>query len=123
MRVAMVGSRDPHIFQEQDLLQAIQDSGFHITEVLVTGDAGVSELAASWARTQGLPLLVFSRAPDDPRKISAAKRNSSLAEHAEAMVCLHHGTKGTWSLMQEMRLREKPVHEVQRTLPETDDLV
>lgn len=123
MRVAMVGSRAPNVFQEQDLLQAIQDSGFHITEVLVTGDAGVSELAASWAREQGLPVVVFLRDPDDPRKIAAAIRNSTLAEHAQAMICLHHGTKGTWSLMQEMRRRDKPVHEVQRTLPEPDHLV
>ncbi|WP_157442540.1 hypothetical protein [Deinococcus misasensis] len=78
-------------------------------------------MAASWARAQGLPLVVFSRDPDDPRKISAAKRNSTLAEHAQAMICLHHGTKGTWSLMQEMRRRDKPVHEVQRILPETED--
>ncbi|GEM48221.1 DUF2493 domain-containing protein [Deinococcus cellulosilyticus] len=113
MRVIIAGSRDHDHFVLQDLCQAIEESGFEITAVLVTGDDGVSELAAKWAGQHQIPILVFAREPADPTKSAAAKRNSSMADQADALICLHHGTKGSWSIMQEMRRRGKPVHEVQ----------
>lgn len=110
--MTIAGSRDHEHFDHKDLEQAIHDSGFQITEVLVTGDDGVSELAVQWAGEHQIPVQVFPRDPSDPTKASAAKRNFRMADQADALICLHHGTKGTWSIMQEMRRRGKPVFEV-----------
>ncbi|GGJ18042.1 hypothetical protein [Deinococcus roseus] len=112
MRVILAGSRDHDHFDDSDLLKAISDSCFEITTVLTTGDTGVAELAAGWARTHQVPLEVFARDPLDSSKAAAARRNSRMADQADALICLHHGTKGTWSMMQEMRRRGKPVFEV-----------
>lgn len=92
MKVIIAGSRS--ITNQQTVVQAIEQSGFDITEVVSGTARGVDRLGEAWAEQNNVPVKRF---PADWRKwgyIGGFKRNEQMAEYADALIAIWDGGSG-----------------------------
>lgn len=98
MKVIIAGSRD---ISDYDMVsQAIDESGFAITEVVSGGARGVDRLGEHWAHNFGVPVKQFLPKfdPDNfrTRWTAPLARNTDMAEYAEALILVWDGkSKGS----------------------------
>ena len=109
MRVCICGPRD---FEDYDeLLKAIDASGFSITEVVSGGASGVDSLGEDYATEHNIPVKVFK--PDwnninvpgakiktnswgkEYNVLAGFMRNSDMVEYADAVIAIDTGSSGT----------------------------
>ena len=94
MKVIVAGSRsitDYYIVKE-----AIEDSGFKITEVVCGGAKGVDSLGRDWSFFNVIPVKEFPAKWKKYGKKAGIIRNTEMIEYADAIVAVWNGrSKGT----------------------------
>lgn len=85
MRVIVAGSRSINDYDE--VVRAIEGSGFPISVLVSGGSRGPELLAERWAQETGIPVVRF--APDHVRYGTAAvpQRNEVMCHYASIIVC------------------------------------
>lgn len=92
MKVIIAGSRT---IEDGSLIeQAVQGSGFAITEVVSGCAPGVDRLGARWARKNKVPVALFpaqwyKNGQYDKR--AGLERNIKMAEYADALIAIWDG--------------------------------
>lgn len=125
MKVIIAGSR--HIINYWALLEAIQESGFTITEVISGTARGPDKMGEKWALIENIPIKSFPAQWGDLARPGAvirhndygkpfdAKaglwRNELMADYADSLIVLWDGkSAGTKHMIGEMKKRGKPVY-------------
>lgn len=100
MKTIVAGSRSITAYTLVD--QAIRESEFQVTEVVSGGARGVDYLGEQWASNHHIPIKRF-RADWDRYGISAGyRRNTEMAQYAEALVAVWDGrSRGTFHMVME----------------------
>lgn len=94
MKTIVAGSRD--ITEFYIVKQAIEDSGFEITELVSGGARGVDRLGEKYARDHNIPIKQFIPDWDGLGKKAGHVRNAEMADYADALVAIWDGvSKGT----------------------------
>src|SRR5581483_10540834 len=125
MKVIVAGSRRLHLFQLKTyndwkikhrrrlaytlLEDAIKDSGFEITEVVSGCCWGMDQLGEEWAANNNKEVIPFPAQWTKYGKAAGYKRNRKMAEAADALICIYHGSSGSQDMIDQMRKKEKPV--------------
>lgn len=98
MKVIIAGSRT--IFDSRLVYQAVERSGFEITEVVSGGAKGVDELGERWARSRSLRFTVFSAEWGKYGTSAGPVRNTRMAEYADALIAVWDGrSPGTGNMI------------------------
>lgn len=122
MKVIVAGSRD--FFNYEVVCDAIEKSGFEITE-LVSGNAkGVDTLGERWAFETDTPVRLFPARWKELNQPGAVVkenkygkynanagffRNGLMADYADALIAVDTGTGGTGNMIKQMKELGKPV--------------
>jgi len=94
MKVIVAGSRS--ITDYYVVKDAIEDSGFNITEVVCGGAKGVDRLGRDWAFFNVIPVKEFPAKWKEYGKSAGYIRNAEIIEYADAIVAIWDGkSKGT----------------------------
>lgn len=108
MKVAIIGSRS--INEYQWLLNAVEESGFRITEVVSGGAVGIDSLAERFAKESDLPFKLFPPDYEKHGKAAPHVRNSEIAKYCDAMIAVWDGNSaGSKSMMSKVTSLAKPV--------------
>jgi hypothetical protein len=100
MKVIIAGSRT--IREYQWVQDAVQDSGFSITEVVSGGAGGVDRLGERYAFDLDIPLKRFPADWGKHGKAAGPIRNGQMAEYAEALIAIHDGeSRGTADMIRQ----------------------
>lgn len=108
MKVIVAGSR--YILDYNEVLTAIEKSGFVIDE-LVSGHApGVDTLGEKYAAKNDIPLKLFPADWEKLKQWAGPARNHDMAVYADALIAVWDGKSGgTHDMIKKMRKRRKPV--------------
>jgi len=102
MKVVVAGSRS--IVDEKIVADAIEASGFDVTEVVSGGARGVDSLGEEWAKARGIKV---SRFPADWKRDGRGAgmiRNSVMLAEADAVVAVWDGeSRGTLDMMRKAK--------------------
>jgi hypothetical protein len=123
MKVIIAGSRD--ITDFAIIEEAIEESGFEITEVVSGGAKGADQLGEEWAALSNVPVKRFPANWDDIDVEGAVvktnswgkeynakaglNRNIDMAEYADALIAIDLNTTGTNHMINEAKKRELQV--------------
>ena len=109
MKVIIAGGRD---FKDYDLLcEAIEISGFEITEVVSGGARGADYMGEWYARAHGIPVIRFPADWDKFGKAAGAIRNAQMTNHADALIAMWNGySKGTGDMIDKMRRKTYKIY-------------
>lgn len=110
MKVVVAGTRTVR----EGVLAAMQSSPFwdQITEVVHGGARGVDQVAGAIASVRW-PVRVFPADWAAHGRAAGPIRNRQMAEYADALIAVWDGeSRGTASMIAEMRKLGKPVHVV-----------
>lgn len=91
MNLAIVGSRNYHDYEEfekhvNDYLLSLNVSVDNIAKVISGGSSGVDFLAETWARKNGLNILIFKALWGKYGKAAGPIRNSLIVNYATHMI-------------------------------------
>lgn len=86
MKVIIAGSREG--FTIDDIREAVQESGFIITEVVSGAARGVDRLGEQYARENKIPVSCMPADWDNLGKRAGYVRNAEMAEYADACILL-----------------------------------
>lgn len=113
MKVIVAGSREG--FVAKNVFEAIEKSGFTITEVVSGGARGVDRDGEYYARCNNIPIKQFIPDWDKDGKVAGIWRNEDMAKYADALVAVWDGkSKGTAHMIATMKKYNKPVYVYQR---------
>ena len=102
MRVIIAGTRS--ICDDTIVRNAIEASGFIISETVSGGSRGVDESAERIAEMDGIPLMRFPADWDKYGKKAASVRNRKMAAYADALIAVWDGkSRGTRHMIETMR--------------------
>jgi len=90
MKVIIAGSRD--ITNATLIQEAVDESGFEVTEVLCGMARGVDLLGKEWAESKGIPVLKFPADWTRYGKEAGKRRNLEMAMEAEAVIVVWDGS-------------------------------
>jgi SLOG family YspA-like protein len=108
MRVIIAGSRS--IGSLEEVVRAIKQSGFNITEVVSGGAQGVDQLGKFWAYNAGIPTKQFNPHWTENGKAAGPIRNREMAQYADALIAVWDGkSRGTMNMIEEMQKLNKPM--------------
>ena len=94
MKVIIAGSRG--ITDYNTVLNAIDKSGFMITEVVSGTAKGVDQLGERWARENRIQIKRFPAQWDRYGKSAGYRRNEEMAHYADALIAIWDGqSRGT----------------------------
>ena len=98
MKVIIAGSRD---ITDMALVEhAIRESRFRISEVVCGMARGVDALGKEWAEDRNIPVMPFHADWSVHGKAAGYKRNSAMAEYADALIAVWDGrSKGTRNMI------------------------
>jgi hypothetical protein len=100
MKVIVAGSRGITSFKE--VSYAIEKSGFEITEIVSGTARGVDRLGEGWASLNEVPIKRFPAQWDKYGRGAGFKRNTEMAEYADALVAVWDGrSNGTKQMISE----------------------
>lgn len=109
MKIIIAGSRG--IADFSIVLEAIEKSGFDISEVVSGGAAGVDRLGERFSKTDGLPLKVFPADWDKYGKSAGYIRNEQMADYADGLIAVWDGvSRGTKHMIDSALKRKMPVY-------------
>jgi len=108
MKVIIAGSRkikDPEI-----VLNAIEASGYNITEVVSGKAKGVDTIGEAYARINDIPIKEMPAEWDKyPKNFAGLIRNKEMAIYADAAIIVWNGTStGTHNMIENMKRVKKP---------------
>lgn len=108
MKTIIAGSRG--IDSVMDVLAAMADSGFEITEVVSGGAKGVDLLGELLAASSGIPVRRFPAEWDRHGKSAGPIRNIQMAEYADALIAIWDGkSRGTKHMIDQAKRRNLKV--------------
>lgn len=94
MKTIIAGSRG--IENYNTIAEAVNKSGFNITEVVSGTARGVDKLGEEWANKNGIPVKRFPAKWDMHGKRAGYLRNEEMAKYADALIAVWDGkSKGT----------------------------
>lgn len=103
MKTIIAGSR--HIDDYNLVSQAIEDSGFEITEVVSGGCRGVDKLGEKWALGHGIPIEHFQADWQNFGRAAGPVRNRGMAQYADALIALlTKDSKGTKDMIKQAHI-------------------
>jgi hypothetical protein len=108
MKVIIAGSRkikDPEI-----VLNAIENSGYNITEVVSGKAKGVDTIGEAYANMMEIPIKEFpAEWTKYGKTIAGPIRNKEMSLYADAAIIIWNGTStGTHNMIQNMKKVKKP---------------
>lgn len=115
MKVIIAGSRT--IRDYRTVVDAIEESGFKVTEVVSGGAKGVDALGEAYADHNGIRIVLFEADWEKYGLAAGPKRNLAMAKYADALVAVWDGkSKGTENMIarayqQGLHVYVKRVHE------------
>lgn len=107
MKVIIAGSRT--ILKYSLVPLAVARSGFKITEVVCGGARGVDSLGMRWAIENGIPYKLFPASWAAFGKQAGFRRNTQMAEYADALIAITNGSPGTRHMIEEAQMRNRKV--------------
>jgi hypothetical protein len=111
MKTIIAGSRT--ITNWETVKNAIEWSGFEITEVVSGHANGVDLIGEKWARLNKIPVKTFPVKKADWDKFGKAAgpiRNRRMAEYGEQLIAIQKGgSGGTQNMVEEAKKRGLPV--------------
>jgi hypothetical protein len=109
MRVIIAGSRS--LRNDGAVREAIEASGFRITQIVSGGARGVDKVAEGIAMQSAIPLERFPAQWDEHGKKAGPLRNLEMAGYADALIAIWDGkSRGTGHMIDTMRKAGKPVY-------------
>lgn len=114
MKIIIAGTRT--VTNPKALAAALDDAhitipGLAITEVVCGKAPGADTLGEEWALAHGIPVRYFPANWDQFGKSAGPRRNSEMADYADAAVVLWDGSsRGTQDMINKMKSRGKPCH-------------
>lgn len=113
MKVIVAGSRDG--FVARNVFEAIEESGFIITEIVSGTARGVDKHGEYYAACRNLPIKKFPADWEQYSKAAGYIRNKQMAEYADALVAVWDGiSPGTKNMIDIMKSLNKPIYIYQR---------
>ena len=107
MKVIVAGSRS--ITDYKMVKEAIEKSGFDVTEIVSGTARGVDRLGEKWARENGVPIHMFPADWDRHGKAAGYIRNTDMGKYADALICVWDGdSKGSKHMIDIMYKFGKP---------------
>jgi len=98
MRTIIAGSRGITRFSR--VLNAVESSGFEITEVVSGAARGVDTLGEEWAWTSNIPIKQFPAKWKEYGKTAGFIRNQEMADYADALIAVWDGkSSGTLDMI------------------------
>lgn len=98
MRVIIAGARD--FWHVQTVYNAIQESGFDVTECVHGCAPGVDTVAGVIASEMSIPIREFPADWERHGKAAGPIRNGHMAQSADALIALWRGNRGgTWNMI------------------------
>jgi SLOG family YspA-like protein len=116
MKTIIAGSRD--IFNFHLVVDAVAACGFEITEIVCGWADGVDKLGFNYAMTHEIPCLVIPARWKQLGKSAGMIRNQEMAQVADALICIHHGTPGSLGMLEIARRKGLKIYEVNLSLKE-----
>ena len=105
MRVIVAGTRTFNSYEQ--LLAAIEEFPYQITEVVCGGATGADALGKLWAEKNGIPVKMFVADWKKFGRAAGPKRNMKMGEYADAaLICwdgLSSGSKNMASIMETLK--------------------
>ena len=96
------------------VVQAVERSGFTITEVVTGCAIGADQLGERWAKANNIPIKEMPATPDDWHrygKSAGPMRNKRMAEYADAAIVVWDGkSPGSRNMVENMIRRKKPYY-------------
>ncbi len=109
MKVVIAGSRE--ITQYSFLLNAIEESGYDITEVCCGKARGADTLGETWAIGRDIPVKYFPADWNRYGKAAGPIRNAEMAKYADTAIVLWDGkSTGARGMIECMRKLNKPCY-------------
>ena len=109
MKVIVAGSRN--IGDHRQIFDAIEESGFNITELISGCARGVDTIGEFWAAHNKIPVKRFRANWRLHKKAAGFIRNAVMADYADALIAIWDGeSRGTKQMIQCMWVRNKPVY-------------
>ena len=121
MKVIIAGSRT--ISSIACIVNAVDQSGFDITEVVSGMARGVDSLAIDFANLNRIPVHKFPADWNKYGKSAGYIRNQQMAEFADALIAIWDGqSKGTKHMIDIMQKTNKPafIYQVYLNIPKTE---
>lgn len=108
MKIIVAGSREGFVLR--NVYEAIEQSGFNITEVVSGTARGVDSMGEQWAKSNNITIKQFPANWNAYGKKAGFIRNKEMADYAEGLVACWDGfSKGTLNMIQEMKKLNKVV--------------
>lgn len=102
MRTIIAGGRG--ITDKSIVWEAVESSGFDITEVVSGAARGVDTLGEEWARANGIPVEQFPADWSTHGRAAGPIRNAKMAAYGEALIAVWDGkSKGTGNMINNAR--------------------
>jgi hypothetical protein len=109
MKVIIAGSRHMPFSAYPLIQQAVDKSGFNITEVVCGMARGADMFGAKWAYENKIPVKKFPADWDKHRKAAGYIRNAEMAQYADAaIIFIWDGSNGSTDMDRKMRSLKKP---------------
>jgi len=86
VKTIIAGSRN--IVEYKALLDAVEASGFEITEVVSGGARGVGALGERYANEKSIPLKIFPADWESYGRKAGIMRNTEMAHYADALIAV-----------------------------------
>lgn len=117
MKVIIAGSRykdkeEGKVFDDYNLVvEAVNRSGFTITEVVSGCAIGADRLGEKWATANGVPIKEMPADWNRFGKSAGPQRNKAMAEYADAAIIVWDGiSPGSRNMIENMIRRKKPYY-------------
>lgn len=118
MKTIIAGSRN--IDEYRAILDAVEASGFSITEVVSGGARGIDTLGERYAQEKGIPVKVFPADWESYGRKAGIVRNQEMANYAEALIAIWDGNSpGTYNMIAEAQARNLKVYVLTVRMPQT----
>lgn len=109
MKVIIAGSRGVNDYSL--VVQAVERSGYNITEVVSGCATGIDTLGEQWARANNIPIKEMPADWNRHGRSAGPMRNRQMAEYADAAIVVWDGkSRGTRNMVENMIRRKKPYY-------------
>lgn len=109
MRVIIAGSRHMPLDLYPLIWQAVERSGFDVTEVVCGMAAGADALGRRWAETHNIPVAKFPANWDKYHRAAGPIRNAEMAHYADALIVfIWDNSRGSENMLKQMTKLRKP---------------
>lgn len=109
MKVIIAGTRTVRDYSL--VVQAVERSGYNITEVVSGCATGVDQLGEQWARANNIPVKEMPADWNRYGNSAGPMRNRQMAEYADAAIVIWDGeSRGSRNMIENMIRRKKPYY-------------